>query len=47
MFYQFEGLVVGQEFNYTHLNGTLDYFFSKKYFGPEREARYDLHFQVY
>ncbi|MGI5826122.1 MAG: phenylalanine--tRNA ligase subunit alpha [Patescibacteria group bacterium] len=45
MFYQFEGLVVDEGINITHLKGTLDYFF-KKYFGEEREARIrPYHFQ--
>jgi len=45
MFYQFEGLVIDENINITHLKGTLDYFF-KKYFGPEREARIrPYHFQ--
>ncbi|HUW24037.1 MAG TPA: phenylalanine--tRNA ligase subunit alpha [Patescibacteria group bacterium] len=38
MFYQFEGLVVDEKINITHLKGTLDYFF-KQFFGPERQAR--------
>ncbi|MCJ7804378.1 phenylalanine--tRNA ligase subunit alpha, partial [Patescibacteria group bacterium] len=45
MFYQFEGLVVDQGINITHLKGTLD-FFVKQYFGPQREARIrPFHFQ--
>ncbi len=38
MFYQFEGLVIDENINITHLKGTLDYFF-KQFFGPERQAR--------
>jgi len=45
MFYQFEGLVIDQGINITHLKGTLD-FFVKQYFGPQREARVrPFHFQ--
>lgn len=45
MFYQFEGLVVDENINITHLKGTLDYFF-KSYFGPDRQARIrPYHFQ--
>jgi len=45
MFYQFEGLVVDQGINITHLKGTLD-FFVKQYFGPQREVRIrPFHFQ--
>jgi len=45
MFYQFEGLVIDQGINITHLKGTLD-FFVKQYFGPQREARIrPFHFQ--
>ncbi|MCL5090997.1 MAG: phenylalanine--tRNA ligase subunit alpha [Patescibacteria group bacterium] len=45
MFYQFEGLVVDEGINITHLKGTLDYFF-KQFFGPERKARIrPYHFQ--
>ncbi len=45
MFYQFEGLVVDENINITHLKGTLDYFV-KQYFGPQREARIrPFHFQ--
>ena len=45
MFYQFEGLVVDEGINITHLKGTLD-FFVKQYFGPQREARIrPFHFQ--
>lgn len=45
MFYQFEGLVIDENINITHLKGTLDYFF-KSYFGPDRQARIrPYHFQ--
>lgn len=45
MFYQFEGLVVDQGINITHLKGTLD-FFVKQYFGSQREVRIrPFHFQ--
>ena len=45
MFYQFDGLVVDQGIDITHLKGTLD-FFVKQYFGPQREARIrPFHFQ--
>lgn len=45
MFYQFEGLVVDEGINITHLKGTLDYFASQ-YFGPERKTRIrPFHFQ--
>ncbi len=45
MFYQFEGLVVDEGINITHLKGTLDYFF-KQFFGSERKARIrPFHFQ--
>jgi len=45
MFYQFEGLVVDENINITHLKGTLDFFF-KNFFGEEREARIrPYHFQ--
>ena len=37
-FYQFEGLVVDQGINITHLKGTLD-FFVREYFGKERAYR--------
>ena len=45
MFYQFEGLVIDQGINITHLKGTLDYFV-KQYFGPKKETRIrPFHFQ--
>lgn len=45
MFYQFEGLVIDQDINLTHLKGTLDYF-AKTYFGPNRKTRIrPFHFQ--
>src|SRR4030042_2909191 len=45
MFYQFEGLVVDQGINITHLKGTLD-FFVKQYFGPKKQSRIrPFHFQ--
>lgn len=45
MFYQFEGLVVDQGINITHLKGTLD-FFVKQYFGSQRKVRIrPFHFQ--
>lgn len=45
MFYQFEGLVIDQDINITHLKGTLDYFV-KQYFGLKRETRIrPFHFQ--
>jgi len=45
MFYQFEGLVVDQGINITHLKETLD-FFVKQYFGPQRKVRIrPFHFQ--
>ena len=45
MFYQFEGLVVDEGINITHLKGTLD-FFVKKYFGQQKKVRIrPFHFQ--
>ncbi|MCL4339308.1 phenylalanine--tRNA ligase subunit alpha [Patescibacteria group bacterium] len=45
MFHQFEGLVVDEGINITHLKGTMDYF-AKQYFGPERKTRLrPFHFQ--
>lgn len=45
MFYQFEGMVVDEGINITHLKGTLD-FFVKQYFGPQRGVRIrPFHFQ--
>lgn len=38
MFHQFEGLVVDEGINITHLKGTLDYFV-KQFFGPDRKSR--------
>ena len=45
-FYQFEGLVVDEGINTTHLIGVLDYF-AKNFFGPDRKIRirpYDFRF---
>lgn len=42
MFHQFEGLVVDQDINLTHLKGTIDYFV-KKFFGAKREIRLRPH----
>ena len=45
MFYQFDGLVIQEDINITHLKGTLDYFV-KQYFGPKKESRIrPFHFQ--
>lgn len=45
MFHQFEGLVVGENINITHLKGVLEYFV-KSYFGEERSFRIrPYHFQ--
>lgn len=45
MFHQFEGLVVDQGINITHLKGTMDYF-AKQFFGPDRKTRLrPFHFQ--
>lgn len=45
MFYQFEGLVVDEGINITHLKGTLDYF-AREYFGLDRKTRIrPFHFQ--
>jgi len=45
MFYQFEGLVIDEGINITHLKGTMDYF-AKEFFGPERKTRLrPFHFQ--
>lgn len=45
MFHQFEGLVVDEGINITHLKGTMDYF-AKEFFGPERKTRLrPFHFQ--
>ncbi len=45
MFHQFEGLVVGENINISHLKGVLDYFV-KSYFGEERGFRIrPYHFQ--
>ncbi len=38
MFHQFEGLVIDEGINITHLMGTLDYFM-KTFYGPERTYR--------
>lgn len=45
MFHQFEGLVVDENINITHLKGTIDYFV-QKFFGPNRKSRLrPYHFQ--
>lgn len=45
MFHQFEGLVVDEGINITHLKGTLDYF-AKNFFGEKRTTRLrPYHFQ--
>lgn len=45
MFHQFEGLVVDEGINITHLKGTLDYF-AKNFFGDKRITRLrPYHFQ--
>ncbi|MBI3385312.1 phenylalanine--tRNA ligase subunit alpha [Candidatus Gottesmanbacteria bacterium] len=45
MFHQFEGLVVDEGINITHLKGVMDYF-AKNFFGPKRETRLrPFHFQ--
>lgn len=45
MFHQFEGLVVDQGINITHLKGTMDYF-AKEFFGKDRKTRLrPFHFQ--
>lgn len=38
MFHQFEGLVIDEGINITHLKGVLDYF-AKNFFGSERKTR--------
>ncbi len=38
MFHQFEGLVIDEGINITHLKGTIDYF-TKQFFGPNRKSR--------
>jgi phenylalanyl-tRNA synthetase alpha chain len=38
MFHQFEGLVVDEKINITHLKGTLDYF-ARNFFGVDRKTR--------
>jgi phenylalanyl-tRNA synthetase alpha chain len=42
MFHQFEGLVIDQGINITHLKGTVDYFV-KKFFGEDRTIRLRPH----
>ena len=37
-FYQFEGLVIDENINISHLIGVLDYF-AKSFFGPDRKTR--------
>ena len=45
MFHQFEGLVVDENINITHLKGTIDYFVTQ-FFGPNRKSRLrPYHFQ--
>jgi phenylalanyl-tRNA synthetase alpha chain len=45
MFHQFEGLVVEEGINISHLKGTLDYFV-KQFYGPNRKTRLrPFHFQ--
>ena len=45
MFHQFEGLVIDEGINITHLKGTCDYF-ARQYFGPKRVTRLrPFHFQ--
>jgi len=45
MFHQFEGLVVDQGINITHLKGVLDHF-ARQWFGPKVESRIrPFHFQ--
>lgn len=45
MFHQFEGLVIDENINITHLKGTLDYF-AKSVFGPSIKTRIrPYHFQ--
>lgn len=39
MFYQIEGLAVGEGISMAHLKGTL-YEFSRRFFGPERRVRF-------
>ncbi len=42
MFHQFEGLVIDEGINITHLIGVTEYF-AKSYFGPERKIRLRPH----
>lgn len=42
MFHQFEGLVIDEGINITHLKGTIEYFV-KKFFGPDRTIRLRPH----
>jgi len=45
MFHQFEGLVVDEGINITHLKGTLDYF-ARSFYGPDIKTRIrPYHFQ--
>ena len=45
MFHQFEGLVIDEGINITHLKGTIDHFV-KQFFGKERKSRLrPYHFQ--
>jgi phenylalanyl-tRNA synthetase alpha chain len=38
MFHQFEGWLIGENVNITHMKGVFDYFV-KQFFGPDRETR--------
>ncbi len=42
MFHQFEGLVIDEGIDISHLRGTVDYFV-KSFFGPDREIRLRPH----
>jgi phenylalanyl-tRNA synthetase alpha chain len=42
MFHQFEGLVIDENINITHLKGTVEYFV-KKFFGEDRKIRLRPH----
>lgn len=45
MFHQFEGLVIDENINITHLKGTFEYF-ARMFFGPDRKIRLrPFHFQ--
>jgi phenylalanyl-tRNA synthetase alpha chain len=46
MFHQFEGLVIDENINFTHLKGSLEYF-AKSFYGPDVKTRirpYDFQF---